>query len=207
MADDIPKEDHSYNATREERSRNERSWRLVLNAEGAQGPLDQRDDHKQAKETCNKMCKEHAATAECGNAPFQPQQQVRQRSNQQFEGYEEDSYRLDSSVGGVMFSQMHSSPSSSSSWWEKSDSWWAWNWATSSWSEQCFFSFQMKHFVCPKCNLLAIDGDVISTPTAHTFFSCAVCQRSCPSLLSQFVLQIVTHLVIDSTHTRGSSTT
>ena len=45
---------------------------------------------------------------------------------------------------------------------------------------------------------------VTRTPTAHTFFSCAVCQRSCPSLLSQFVLQVVSHLVIDSTHTRGS---
>ena len=89
--------DHSYNATRGERSRNERSWRLVLNAEGAQGPLDQRDDNKQAKETCNKMYKEHAATAGCGNAPIHPQQQVRQKSNQQFEGHEEDSYRLDSS--------------------------------------------------------------------------------------------------------------
>ena len=95
--------DHSYNATRGERSRNERSWRLVLNAEGAQGPLDQRDDNKQAKETCNKMYKEHAATAGCGNAPIHPQQQVRQKSNQQFDGHEEDSYRLDSSA------KMHSS--------------------------------------------------------------------------------------------------
>ena len=50
-------------------------------------------------------------------------------------------------------------------------------------------------------------GAVMSTPTAHTFFSCAVCQRSCPRLLSQFVLQVVSRLVIDSTHTRGSSTT
>ena len=60
---DIAREDHSYNATREESSRNERSWRLALNAEGAQGPLDQRDDYKQAKKTSNKMYEEHAATA------------------------------------------------------------------------------------------------------------------------------------------------
>ena len=52
--DDIAREDHSYNATRKDRSRNERSWRLVLHAEGAQGQLDQRDDYGQEKETCKK---------------------------------------------------------------------------------------------------------------------------------------------------------
>ena len=39
----------------------------------------------------------------------------------------------------------------------------------------------------PECN---------STPTAHTFFSCTVCQRACPSLLSQ----LYSHLVTDFTH-------
>ena len=42
--DEIEKEDHSYNATRGERSRNENSWGLVSKAEGANGPLDHRDD-------------------------------------------------------------------------------------------------------------------------------------------------------------------
>ena len=56
--DDIEKEDHSYNATRAERSRNKRSWRLVLNAEGAQGPLDQRNDYKQVKENMQQGVKE-----------------------------------------------------------------------------------------------------------------------------------------------------
>ena len=49
-------------ATRGERSGNENSWRLVLKAEGANGPLDQKYDYKEAKETCNKLCKESAAT-------------------------------------------------------------------------------------------------------------------------------------------------
>ena len=62
-----------------------------------------------------------------------------------------------------------------------------------------FFSFQMKPFACRKFNLLAILCDVIGTPTAHTFFSCAVCQRSCPSLLSQFVLQVAV-ILLDSFH-------
>ena len=48
--DEIAKEDHSYTATRGERGRNENSWRLFLIAEGANGPLDQRDDCKEAKE-------------------------------------------------------------------------------------------------------------------------------------------------------------
>ena len=34
------------NATRWRRSRNENSWKLVLNSEGANGPVDQRDDFK-----------------------------------------------------------------------------------------------------------------------------------------------------------------
>ena len=42
-------------------------------------------------------------------------------------------------------------------------------------------------------------GVVIITPTAHTFFSCAVCQRSRPSLLSQFVLQVAV-ILSDSFH-------
>ena len=97
--DEIAKEDHSSVATRGERSRNENSWRLVLNAESANGPLDQRDDHQETKETCNKLYKEYAAAAGCGNTTIHPQQRVREKPNQQFEGHEEDSYRLDSSTG------------------------------------------------------------------------------------------------------------
>ena len=44
--DVIASEDHSYISTRWERSRNENSWKLVLNSEGANGPVDQRDDYK-----------------------------------------------------------------------------------------------------------------------------------------------------------------
>ena len=61
----------------------------------------------------------------------------------------------------------------------------------------------MKHFACQEFNLLAIDGEGrgVSTPTAHTFCSCAFCQRAC-------VLHVtVISSRIDFTHTRGSSTT
>ena len=70
-------------------------------------------------------------------------------------------------------------------------------------STTCHETFQ--HLERRKQGILC--RSVISTPTAHTFFSCAVCQRSCPRLLSQFILQVVSHLVIGSAHTRASSTT
>ena len=54
--DKIAFEDHSHTATREERSRNENSWKPSLNAEGANGPLDQRDDFKDVKERHAKDC-------------------------------------------------------------------------------------------------------------------------------------------------------
>ena len=76
--DEIAKDDQSCNATRGERSRNENSTKLKFKTKTAYGPLDQRDDYKEAKETCNTLYKEHAAIAGCGNAPIHPQQQVRQ---------------------------------------------------------------------------------------------------------------------------------
>ena len=57
--DRIALEDHSYTATREERSRHQKSWKLSLNSEGVQGPLNQRSDLKGAKQTCKKMSQEH----------------------------------------------------------------------------------------------------------------------------------------------------
>ena len=44
--DEIAFEDHSLIATRQERSRNEKSGKLLLNAEGTQGPLNQRSDFR-----------------------------------------------------------------------------------------------------------------------------------------------------------------
>ena len=46
---DVIASDHSCIAAIWERSRNENSWKLVLNSEGANGPMDQRDDQKQRK--------------------------------------------------------------------------------------------------------------------------------------------------------------
>ena len=45
---------------------------LQFDPEGANGPLDQRSDYKEAKETCNKLYKEYEATAGCGNTIIHP---------------------------------------------------------------------------------------------------------------------------------------
>ena len=42
-------EDHSFVATTEERSRNDKSWKISLNREGIQGPTNQRPDFDEAK--------------------------------------------------------------------------------------------------------------------------------------------------------------
>ena len=123
--DKIATEDHSYTATREERNRKGNSWKLSLNADGANGPLDQRDDFKDAKETCKRLYHEHTAITGCGNTPIPPQQQVRQRPKQQFKGHEEYSYRLDSSGWKYYVPETMHSSSSPSSWWQPSDSWWS----------------------------------------------------------------------------------
>ena len=139
--DEIALEDHSYIATKEERSRNEKSWKLSMNAEGIQGPLNQRSDFMEEKQTCKRLHHEHTAIIGSGNEPVSPGRQVRQRLDQQFEGLEEYAYQLDASAGWRYdpSSTTHSSSSSSSRWQPSSDLWSTWNWDSwdsSSWSEQ-----------------------------------------------------------------------
>ena len=87
--DEIALEDHSHVATQQERTRNEKSWTLSLNAEGIQGPLHQRSDFKEAKQTCNRLYHEYTAITGSGNKPIPSGQQVKQRLDQKFEGLEE----------------------------------------------------------------------------------------------------------------------
>ena len=217
--DKIALEDHSYTATREERRRNENSCKLSSNAKGAHGPMDQRDVFEDAKETCARPYRERTAITGCGYTPIPPQQQVRQRPNQQFEGHTKN-IRLDliHLYGNIMFPPQCIRPSSSSRW--QPNNWWStWNWHSwdsSSWSELFFFFKKIvpdeRHFAWRKFSLLAIDwrGRVcaISTPTAHTFFSCACCQRVLTQPVVTVVLQVpVISSRINFTHMRGSSTT
>ena len=101
--DIIALEDHSYTATKEEGSRNEKSWTLSLNAEGVQEPLNQRSDSKEAKQTCTRLYHEYTAIAGSGNKPVPPERQVRQRRDQQLEGLDEYDYRLEASTGWRYF--------------------------------------------------------------------------------------------------------
>ena len=132
--DKIALEDHSYTA--------ENSCKLSLNAESAHGPMDQRDVLKDAKEICERPYRANTAITGCGNTPIPPQQQVRQRPNQQFEGHTKnirlDLIHLD---GHIMFPPQCIRPSSSSRWQPSNwSSTWNWDsWDSSSWSEKFFF--------------------------------------------------------------------
>ena len=72
---------------------------IVLNAEGVQGPLNQRSDFKDAKQTCKRLYHECIAISGSGNKLTTPEQQVRQRSDHQLLGHEEHAYRLVASAG------------------------------------------------------------------------------------------------------------
>ena len=69
--------------------------RKNLNAEGIQGPLNQRSDFIEAKQKCKRLYDEHTAITRDGNKPIPPGQQDRLRLDQQFEGLEEYDYRLE----------------------------------------------------------------------------------------------------------------
>ena len=120
-------EKEDFVAAWQERSGNEKSWNISLNAEGVQGPLNQRGDLKEAKQECKRLYDEHTAITGDGNKHVPPKQQVRQWLDQQFEGLEEYDYRLEARTGW----RSHWQPSSD---WEST---WSWDsWQTSSWTEQ-----------------------------------------------------------------------
>ena len=81
------------------RSRNENTWKLSLNAEVIQRTIEcQRSDIKETKQTCKRHHENKAITGS-GNKLIPPEQQVRQRRDQQFEGLDEFDYRLDAFTG------------------------------------------------------------------------------------------------------------
>ena len=145
--DQIAKEDRTYNATRGERSRK----KLVETRIERRGC---KMEHWIREMTAKKQRK----LVTGGTRSVQQLQDAETQQyihnnksdegpNQQVDGHEENSYRLDSSTRWRYYVPATRNSSSSSSWWQPSDSWWAaWNWASLSWSEQCFFSFQMGDF-------------------------------------------------------------
>ena len=144
--DEFALEDHSYIASREERTRNEKNWVVSLNKEGLQGPLNQRPDFVAAKREFKSLHDEHAKETSEGNTPIHLLQRTRQRRNQQFEGLEENNNQADPRTGcrscpsKSQGSLRHPKSSSSSTHWEQHDDWESnksWNsWRSSSWTEQ-----------------------------------------------------------------------
>ena len=98
--DELALEDHSYIATSGERHRNEKSWVLKLNKEGAQGPMYQRPDFVEAKREMKRLHDEHVEETSEGNTPIHPVQRSRQRRSHQFEGLEEYNYQIDAQTSG-----------------------------------------------------------------------------------------------------------
>ena len=109
-------------AKQAERSRKENSWKLALNTSGKNGPMDQRDDYREAKKTHERLFQEHGK----GNTRLHPKDQVRQRRSQQLTGTEEGTERVDPKTGWKWY-EHPSTSSSPSSWqaasWRKSSSW------------------------------------------------------------------------------------
>ena len=146
LYDELALEDHSYIATKEERTRNEKSRVLKLNKEGVQGPMNQRPDFVEAKRELKRLHDEHGKETSEGSTPIHPLQRTRQRRNQQLEELEEKNYQVDPRTGWRSFSSKsqgnlrHPTPSSSSTQWEQHDDWKSnisWNsWRYSSWTEQ-----------------------------------------------------------------------
>ena len=97
--DELALEDHSYFATREERTRNENSRVLKLNKEGVQGQMNQGPDFVEAKREMKRLHDEHVKETSEGNTPIHLGQRPKQLRNQQFEGPEVYDCQIDAQTG------------------------------------------------------------------------------------------------------------
>ena len=71
---------------------------------------------KRRKQTCKRLFHEFTAITGSGNKPIPPEQQVRQKRDQQFEGLDEYDYRLEASTGWRYYPSSTTHSSSSSRW-------------------------------------------------------------------------------------------
>ena len=95
--------------------------KCFLNAEGIQGPPNQRSGSIEAKPKMQHIrYDEHTAITGDGNKPIPLGQQVQQRLDQQFEGLEENDYRLEPRIGWRFYLSSRTTHSSSSSNWQPS---------------------------------------------------------------------------------------
>ena len=87
--------DHSHITTAEERKRREKSWVLVLDSSGKNGPMNQREDYAEAIKIKERLYEEKRE----GNTRLHPSEQVRQRTSQPFSWYSEGTQRVDPKTG------------------------------------------------------------------------------------------------------------
>ena len=80
--DALALEDHSHEATPEERGRCKKSWHISLNKEGIQGPIGERPDFREAKHTYLQLYKEHVESTGEGHSPIHPENQARHHRQQ-----------------------------------------------------------------------------------------------------------------------------
>ena len=113
-------------ATKQARSRNEKSW-IPLNAEGIQGPLNQRRDFKEATNIQKSLEKETNQSL---------------LHNKSGNGLINNLDDLEPRTGWRFYPSSRTTHSSSSSHWQPSSDWkstWSWDsWQTSSWTGQYF---------------------------------------------------------------------
>ena len=79
---------HSYEATRAERGRWQRNWKIV-NKEGEEDRIRQRPDFREAKHAHRRLYKEHVESTGQGNTSIHPAHQRRKSSQQQVDEHEE----------------------------------------------------------------------------------------------------------------------
>ena len=162
----------------QERKRRENSWLLVLNSQGKNGPMNQREDYVEAKRIKERWYEE----SEEGNKKIHSSKQVRQREHQPFSRSREGAERIDPKTGWKWYPSTASS-SSSSSWRQSSDRWWQ----ASSWNEQWFFTQLQGVSLTDNDDSLVSDGrcEHFTNPTHTSHFRTSVLFRVAQDLSHQ----------------------
>ena len=152
-----------------------------------QGPTNQRPDFDEAKHMQKTVWRIHRKNWWRKQTDPSLAQQIRQRHEQPFEGFDEYKYTVDPRTGWRFYPSSRPTPSSSSAHWDQNDYWKSnksWDsWQTSSWTEQFFLTF----------SCLAIDGVCRQIHLPHATFSHA-------QSLHRLLASVYSHI----THTRGS---
>ena len=126
---------HTYVCSAEEHKRCQNSWVLILNSQGTNGPMKQREDYADAIRIKERLYEEFGE----GRTKLHPSNQVRQRANQPFLRFSEGAERVDPKLDGdgilyhlIKFIFVM---------WQSSKKWWQ----ASSWMNSEIFDFCFAH--------------------------------------------------------------